>query len=98
METKKFQQKCVELVNELDKKFNIKRDPHLSFVQLIEEVGELAKDINLPRLRNKEADRKNLEGEFADVIMQLAILARMYKIDFEDVVEDKINNLRERYL
>lgn len=98
METKKFQKKCVELVNELDKKFNIKRDPHLSFAQLIEEVGELAKDINLPRLRNKEADRKNLEGEFADVIMQLAILAEMYKIDFEDVVEEKINNLRERYL
>ncbi len=97
METKEFQKKCVKIVKEIDKKYNIKRDSYLSFMQLIEEAGELARDINSPKLRNKEIDRNNLEGEFADIIIQLAILADLYDVGFEKVVEEKIKILKERH-
>ncbi len=63
----------------------------------MEEIGELARDINLPKLRNKKIDRKNLEGEFADVVLQLAVLADLYNIDFEKAVESKIEILKERH-
>jgi NTP pyrophosphatase (non-canonical NTP hydrolase) len=96
METKEFQKKCVEIVKEIDKKFNIERDPHLCFAQLIEEIGEVAKDINTPKLRNKEIDRNNLEGEFADVFVLLSALADLYDIDFEKAVEEKIKILKEK--
>lgn len=97
MEIKDFQKECVKIVKEIDKKYNVERDPYLSFTQLMEEVGEMAKDINSPKLRNKALDKNNLEGEFADVLMQLAVLADLYNIDFEKVTETKINILKERH-
>ena len=97
METKDFQKLCADIVNKIDKKYNINRDPHFSFTQLMEEVGELAKAINLPKLRNKELDQNNLNEEFADVLLQLAILAKTYNIDFENVVNNKILELKKRH-
>ena len=88
---------CAEVVSKIDAKYNIARDPHFSFAQFIEEVGELAKEINKPKLRNKEIDRENLNGEFADVILQLFILAEMLGIDVEEAVESKIKILKERH-
>ena len=96
METKEFQKKCFDIVDKIDKKYGIDRNPQLSFTQLVEEIGELAKDINLPVLRNKEPDKENLAGEFADVFMQLATLAEMHGVDLEDAVEKKIRNLKDR--
>lgn len=97
MRTSEFQTKCSKLVELIDKKYNIKRDSQLSFTQFIEEAGELAKDINLPRLRNKEIDIENLRGEFADVFIQLCALANLHNIDIEEATEEKIAVLKERH-
>lgn len=97
MDTKKFQEKCAEIVKNIDAKYNINRDLHLSFTQFIEEVGELAKEINKPKLRNKEMDKENLEGEFADVFLQLCILADMFDVDLEKAVEKKQKVFKERH-
>ena len=48
-----FQEKCAKIVEDIDAKYGINRDAHFSFAQLMEEVGELAKEINKPKLRNK---------------------------------------------
>ncbi len=92
-----FQQMCAKFVNDIDAKYNIKRDPHFSFTQLMEEVGELAKEINKPKLRNKEIDYENLQGEFADVLLQLSVLARMLGVSFEEAAESKIKQIKERH-
>lgn len=97
METKEFQKKCIEIVKETDKKYGLKRDAYLGFTQLMEETGELAEDINYPKLRNKEIDKDNLEGELADVFIQLSALADLYDVDFEKVVEAKIKILKVRH-
>jgi NTP pyrophosphatase (non-canonical NTP hydrolase) len=96
MEIKEFQKKCADIVDTIDKTFNVTRDAQLSFTQLVEEVGELAKDINLKRLRNKEPDRENFEGEFADVFLQLAMLAQMHGVDIEKAVNKKVEILKDR--
>lgn len=92
-----FQKKCADVVKKIDIKYNINRDIHFSFVQFIEEVGELAKEINKPKLRNKEIDKENLEGEFADVFLQFCILADFFDIDLEKAVEHKNKILKERH-
>ena len=97
MTTNEFQKKCAQIVMDIDNKYGIERDLHLSFTQLIEEVGELAKELNLPRLRSEERDKENLKGEFADVIIQLSILANMLGVDFEDAGNSKITILKERH-
>ena len=96
METKEFQKKCADVVDKIDKKYGIDRDPQLAFTQLMEEIGELAKDVNIKKLRKKEPDKENMSGEFADVFLQLAMLAEMYGVDLEEAVENKINKLKER--
>jgi NTP pyrophosphatase (non-canonical NTP hydrolase) len=96
MDIKQFQKKCFEVVKSIDKKFKIVRDSQLSFCQLSEEMGELIKEIDKPKLRNKEVDRKNLEGEFADVFLQLSVLAEINGVDIEKVVDEKIEELKSR--
>ncbi len=88
---------CAKVVGEIDAKYGIARDPHFSFTQFMEEVGELAKEINKPKLRNKEMDRENLNGEFADVILQFFTLASMLEVDVEKAVEAKMAILKERH-
>jgi len=92
-----FQEMCAKIVSDIDAKYNISRDPHFSFTQFMEEIGELAKEINKPRLRNKEIDKENLKGEFADVILQLFALAKILGINLEEAVESKIKILKERH-
>ncbi len=96
MDIKEFQKKCADIVDKIDKKYGIDRNPQLAFTQLVEEIGELAKDINLPKLRDKKPDKENLAGEFADVFLQLAMLAEMHSVDIEDAVENKIKELKGR--
>ncbi len=91
------QEMCAKLVSNIDAKYNINRDIHFSFTQFIEEVGELAKEINKPKLRDKEIDRENLSGEFADVTLQLFTLAKMLDIDINRAIETKIEILKKRH-
>ena len=97
METRELQKMAVEIVDILDRKFGVNRDLQLNFTQLMEEIGELAKDVNQKRLRNREPDRENMEGEFADVLIQLAKLAHMLDVDLESAVHRKIEELRKRH-
>lgn len=96
MEVKEFQKICVKLVDDLDVKYNVKRDPQLNMVQLMEEIGELSKDVNLKRLRNREPDIRNLKGEIADVVLLLSKMADMYDIDLGEAVKNKIGELKKR--
>lgn len=93
MDTKKI----IQIVKDLDKKFNVERDVYLTFTQMSEEMGELAKEINRPRLRHTEIDRENLKGEFADIFLQFLTLAELMEIDLEEAVEDKTKILKERH-
>ncbi len=96
MEVKDFQRICVKLVDELDAKYKVKRDPQLNMVQLMEEIGEISKDINLKRLRNRDPDIENLKGEIADAMLLLSKMADMYDIDLEESVKNKIEELKKR--
>ena len=97
METKDLQTTAVDTVDILDKKFNVNRDAQLNFTQMVEEIGELAKDVNMPKLRHKEPDKENLKGEFADVFLQFAKLADLMNVDLEQAVLNKIQTLKQRH-
>ncbi len=89
--------KCKDIVFQIDKKYGIERDASLTFIQLMEEAGELAKEINKPKLRNSEMDRENLKGEFADVFLQFLTLADLLGIDLDEAVDGKIEILKKRH-
>ncbi len=97
MEAKELQKLAAEIVDKIDVKFKLQRDAQLGLSQLIEELGELAKVVNLEKLRNKKPERKDLEDEFADVVLQLAKLANLFDVDLEKVILDKIEILKKRH-
>lgn len=96
MDTKEFQKLSSEIVQKIDKRYNIDRDVQLNLSQLLEELGELARVVNLKKLRNKNPEKKDLEDEFADVFLQLATLADNLNVDLEKAVLDKIKILKKR--
>ena len=97
MEVKDFQKLSAEIVKKIDNKYSISRDAQLNISQLVEELGELAKVANLKKLRNKDPEKKDLEDEFADVFLQLAALADIFKLDLEKSVLEKIETLKQRH-
>lgn len=97
MDIRNFQKYCAGLVKKIDRKYNIDRDSYLSFTQLMEEIGELARDVNRPKLRNQKIERENLMGEFADVFLQLCALAEILGIDIADSVDLKKRVLKKRH-
>jgi NTP pyrophosphatase (non-canonical NTP hydrolase) len=97
MEIKEIQRLSAEIVDKIDKELNLNRDVQLNLSQLVEELGELARAVNLEKLRNKKPELQDLENEFADVFLQLAKLADFFGIDLEKSVLDKIETLKQRH-
>ncbi|MBU0647879.1 nucleotide pyrophosphohydrolase [Patescibacteria group bacterium] len=97
MKTKQLQQLMSEIVKKIDQKYGIDRDVQLNISQLVEELGELAKEANLKKLRNKEPQKEDLEDEFADVFLQLATLATGLGVDLEEAALKKVEVLKERH-
>ncbi len=96
MKTKEFQKHCADIVTKMDDKYKIERSAQLALAQLVEELGELAKEVNRKNLRHQEAEKGKLEEEFADVFLQLAKMAEMHGIDLEGSVRKKITQLKEK--
>ncbi len=97
MDIGEFQRACAGLVKGIDQKNGIERDSQMGLAQLMEELGELARELNSTRLRKKEPERESLEEEFADVFLLLFALAEMHGVDVEGAVEAKRAVLRERH-
>ena len=96
MEIKDLQKNSKKIVNKIDEKYSINRDNQLTIAQLVEELGELAKEVNRKRLRNQEAKVEDLEEEFADVTLLLFTLIEDNKIDLEKAIREKIEVLKKR--
>lgn len=60
--------------------------PRAQFIKLVEEVGELGKEIN------RESKRADLEGECADVALSLYTLCAKLGIDLDRAIQAKVKD------
>ena len=97
MEVLEFQKLCSTTVNKIDEKQSLKRDEQFLMSHIVEELGELAKEVNREKLRNEKAKKSDIESEFADVIIQLLNLAERYDVNIEKSVRNKIEILKEKH-
>lgn len=79
MEINEFQNLIKEIYFEKDSK----RGADKTFIWLIEEVGELAEQLN------KGKSKEELEEEFADVLAWIFSLANLENIDLEKAITKK---------
>ena len=97
MEVKELQSLGNELISKIDEKQDISRTEVLTMSQLVEEFGELAKEVNRKDLRGQDFLKENLADEFADVFLQFSKLISQFNLDLEKSVLDKIEVLNKRH-
>ena len=72
--------------------------PHEILARLMEETGELAREVNHlygPKKKKDAEDSKELSAEMADILFTVICLANSLNIDLDQAFElmmDKINN------
>lgn len=73
--------------------------PHEVMVRLMEEVGELAREINHrygPKKKKDTEDVREVEDEIGDIIYTLACLANPLDIDLEEAAHKSLEKYLER--
>jgi NTP pyrophosphatase (non-canonical NTP hydrolase) len=95
MKIEEMQNKAVEAVGERLNRKGITPCIDLTMTHLMEEIGEIARQINNGKLKRKEVDIQNIGEEISDSIILLALLASQYNINLEKVLTDKINSVHK---
>lgn len=92
-----MQKKSVEIIDIIDKKMKGVHDNDTTTIHLMEELGEISRQIYNQKIGRDKLDKTNLAEEIADVTMLLNKLAELNGIDVENAVDNKINVLKKRH-
>ena len=83
--------------------FGVKNNPktrYTMFAKVVEEVGELSEAIlindGIQRKDKLSKSKKELEGEFADVILTTMILAQELNVNMDKALTEKIKKIKAR--
>jgi NTP pyrophosphatase (non-canonical NTP hydrolase) len=91
MEIKEFQKEILRTFSEIDKLPNRKKHTKQSAViHLIEEVGEMAKQVTNEYHKPEKFDKENLREELLDILMFIVIIADLYKLDLSQEMKNSI--------
>lgn len=89
--------KIINKVLEISKKFPKPLTKEERFIQLVEEVGELANAIAITEgHKSEKCARADLNDSFADVFFDLILLANLYEVDLEKETEAMLKRLDKR--
>ena len=97
MNLDELQKASAELIEEFDALLNGKHDTDTTLIHLVEELGEIAREIYNEKSGRGSFSKKNFEGEIADMYLLLAQLATTKGISVESAVAAKIKELKERH-
>lgn len=93
-----MQKMSYKIIEDWNTKHNRVHNPKTTFHHLVEEIGEMAKELNhfIDNWR-AEPNKEKLAEEMADVLNQLFIITTDYDIDLDEAFAKKIKELRIRY-
>lgn len=98
MEIKEAQEKAYKVIEDYNKKHGLKHNKETVFYHLVEEIGELSREIyNEKNNWRKEFNEEKIAEEIIDVLSQLLILSKDYNIDIEHEFNKKIEKLKQRF-
>ena len=86
MDVKNFQNEIFNFVSAWDKKRNVTPSELATFVHLVEEVGELAREYVNQEKRKDQFSDDELNNAIGDALMQLVKLAQLRNIDIENLI------------
>ena len=93
-----MQKQAYALIEEYNQKHGLKHNKATVFPHLVEEVGELAREMNheVDNWRG-EFNKDKMAKELVDVISQCLVIATDYEIDVEEIFKKKMEELRKRF-
>jgi NTP pyrophosphatase (non-canonical NTP hydrolase) len=97
MQIKEFQKRVLQTFSEISKKPN--RKPHTNqtaVIHLMEEVGEIAREITNESHRPEKFSKDNLGTELADTLMFIVLLADIYDVDLDKEILRAIERLEKK--
>jgi NTP pyrophosphatase (non-canonical NTP hydrolase) len=98
MEIKDMQKQMWNIIEERNRKAGTEHDKELTFVHIVEEIGELARELyNKRNNLRKEFNKEKFDEELIDSIAFLLILAKDYDVNLEETFNKKIQKLKKRF-
>ena len=91
------QKRINQIINDIDEKMKGEHDSDTTMIHIMEEIGEISRQLYNKKIGRDELDVKTLEEEIADSIMLLNRLATLYNIDVEEAINKKITELKRRH-
>ncbi len=97
MELNEALRKTREVAEAIDRKKGIRWDAKIMFINLVEEVGELANALIVEHGNKPEKRRKyDLTDSVCDILYALLMIAALYRIDLDREYQKVLNEIKER--
>ena len=96
MKVKTFQTKIKNLMKEWDKLKGKKYTLETAFIHLVEEVGELAKELVNKKRSPQKYSREKLIDAIGDILIYAVLLASLEKLDIEKLILNIIKQDKKR--
>ncbi len=97
MNINKFQEEIEDLFDKISKKRGNEHTKEEVFIHLVEEIGEVARQITNEKIRKDKFDHENLGEEISDSILFLIYLASQYGIDLSNSLKKDIEKLKIKF-
>ena len=96
MEIKEFQDEVLRTFAEMDKVPNRKEHTKQSAViHLMEEIGEIARQVTNEYHRPEKFSKENLSEELADAMMFIVFLAKQYDIEISEEMRKVVKKVED---
>ena len=94
-----MQNQSWQVIEDYNKKHGLEHNQETVFYHLIEEVGELTRELyyNKNDWRGEEFNKEKFFEELIDVLDKLLILAKDFDVDIETAYKNKMAKFRKRF-
>ncbi|MBU0953298.1 MAG: hypothetical protein KKA90_02675 [Nanoarchaeota archaeon] len=96
MDLEEAQKKIMEFANHREAAYGFTKTPELILIHLLEELGEVARELSNKGLKRGVFDQEKLKEEVVDVLLETLVLAGHLDIDLEQMITRKIEQLYQR--
>ncbi len=98
MKISEAQKQSVEILDGINIKLGFVHEPRNMMLNLIEEVGEVARELSKQQKNFRgEFDKEKLGDELSDVISRTLVIAEDNEIDLEKAFIKKLDKIKKRF-
>ena len=97
MDIKQFQEEILNTFAQMNSLPNRKKHTKQSaLIHLMEEMGEIARQVTNEYHRPEKFNKENLGIELADTMMFIVLLAKLYEIDISKEMQESIQKMKNK--